>query len=486
MNQNIKSNNIAEIYKNDGSDILGVPNSPIEPLQTKAQSPIERIPIELLALIFEEYTNMDLSAWDLTKISRKWKRVALSTPTLWSVLVIMQHKDNWFIKHIFLDDDGNKNIYSGNRNICFKEDQLQRCLRLCAGAPLDVLIRCVYDDEKQTNELLKCLKALMVPSNTERIRKLDLNLESQFVTRAWPECFQHARLYNIESLRMHPQMSPRWTEDLFDAMTKTTSHKHDISSTKLSEEPWVNLRYIDISATAQDFNRIAGRITQVTSIGRPFIKWPNRETPKVTFSNLVELNIRTNPFDFRRLNLPFLKRLVVQDYEARGFDESIVPEPTSLPRLIIFHIMSQYLRQWLSNAFIPNLETMILTSERKISDIDPDIFKSIPLHTLILRRFSNYEIAASILEALPSVTKLVIWDPSSDSQSLCTLIQRMTEFDDGKFIYAPNLREMVLYDNVHSISEKIAPFSTLIHDLITVRKEHNSALQTISWTDQWV
>jgi hypothetical protein len=424
MNENIQGKIIAEEGKYGANDRLRVSNSSIKRIPTEIKSSVERVPFEILALIFEEYVGMNFSAWNLTKVCRAWKRAALWTPALWGVLVITQDRDNWFTGQCSIDDDGNKNFNIGKRNVCLKEEQLQRCLRRCAGAPLDVLIRCITDDRELTNELVKCLKALMIPSNTARIIRLELYLPFQSVARAWPECFQDARLHNIETLSMDPRISSRWTEGLFNAMSKTTSPGQDdlesISPSTLPEEPWVNLRNFSISANPQEFNQIARRITQVTTIGHLPFGWPNRETPKVTFSHLVETNISANPFDFRRIHLPFLKKLVVWDGTARVFDEAAVPESCNLPKLIRFHIISQYLRQWFSNISIPNLEVLVLDSKKTQLNINPDVFKSTSLLTftktqeLFLREFPNYKIAASILEALPNVTRLVIFDLESD------------------------------------------------------------------------
>jgi hypothetical protein len=487
MNENILRDNVK-------NDTLRVPNSPIEQPPKEAEPPMERIPIEILTLIFEECVIMDMSPWNLTKVCRAWKQVALSTPTLWKVLAIMQRGDKWFVRHCSLDDDGNENFYNGRRSVCSKEEQLQRYLRRCTGAPLDVLIRCVEDDEEQTKELVQCLKVLMVPSVTERIRKLYLYLPSQLVTRAWPECFQHARLHNIERLNIYPRISSRWTEDIFKVMFNTTSLREDQSESTppstLSQEHLTKLRDIGISASAQELNQIVARITQVEKIGHPPMDWPDGETPKVTFSNLVELDIRTNPFDFRRIQLPSLQDLVVRDGRIRGFDETAVPDATSLPNLIRFQVNSQFPRQWLSNISIPNLDILAFDFERKRVLIVPELFHNTSLSTftktrqLILRHFVDYGSASSILEVLPSVTNLVVSGLRFDRGGLDTLVQRMTEFDQ-RFLCAPNLKEIAIYNDSRGISEEATPFSTLIRDLISLRRQHNCALQAITWIDRW-
>ena len=55
---------------------------------SRAATAIERIPIEIMDQIFEEYVEMDQSACNLTFVSRTWWSLALANPWLWRYIIV--------------------------------------------------------------------------------------------------------------------------------------------------------------------------------------------------------------------------------------------------------------------------------------------------------------------------------------------------------------------------------------------------------------
>jgi hypothetical protein len=55
-----------------------------------SRSAIERVPIEIMDQIFEEYIEMDQSPCNLTFVSRTWRLLALANPWLWRYVLVAE------------------------------------------------------------------------------------------------------------------------------------------------------------------------------------------------------------------------------------------------------------------------------------------------------------------------------------------------------------------------------------------------------------
>ncbi|PVF95732.1 hypothetical protein CPB86DRAFT_827712 [Serendipita vermifera] len=459
-------------------------------------SPIERLPTEILGLVFEDYVDNDLSAWILTEVCPYWKQVAHSIPTLWNNIFIMQADDKWFVRHLHRDDDGAENYYNGNKQLCFEESHLSRNLNRCAGAPLNIYIRCTAEREEEAADVVKCISLLFIPSITIRMKLLSIYFLFKTSTNFWPGDFEGAHLHNLQFLSVYPQFPKLWTEGLSNAITQAHTPPHTTKSTSLSTQPeaaWPRLKSVDISADAQGFNEITHKISLVMELGRIPRNWPNNMTPRVVFPNLVEANVSSDPFHFRRIRLPSVQTLDVQEGTVRDFSEDAVPEFVSFPQLQKFRVVSNHFDKWLSNISAPNLKILDLKVRSTWPIIKPDIFKSIPFHTftnvslIILRDLYKYDVWITILDALPSVTRLMIWSWHASFEDICALIRRLTEFD-GAFTCAPNLREFTLFSKLtsssHSDPEAAASIKTMMQDLISTRETHNPSLDSFSINDR--
>ncbi|PVF95733.1 hypothetical protein CPB86DRAFT_562672 [Serendipita vermifera] len=451
----------------------------------ETKSLIERLPVELLGVIFQSYVDLNLSVWNLTDVCRTWNQVAFSIPTLWNHLLILP------AKKVFTDvsspyNRGDECYFRGRQHICFNDNHLYRCLARCATAPLDIQIELSAEPEEMIASFVRCLKALMVPSITVRMKELSIYWTSGQVMDAFPECFEHARLQNLESLKTDSPLPPRWANDLFSAMSKPTSRleaTNSSSPSNLFEEPWMNLKLLDINSSPQEFNNIAHKIRYVTKITSIPQDWPNRQTPRLTFLNLTVLRISTNPFHFRRIQWPRVQELTVWG-KADEPEENSIPEFASFPKLVELRVISEHFELWLSNLSAPNLETLYLNPKSQNLIVWPDFFKSTSvhtftkIHTLSLSNLYESNVGVVILESLPGIKKLVIQGPNSDPQGPCSLVRHLTQFN-GQFIYGPNLEELNLVDYSISTREENNIYKPLIKEFISERERYDAALKKV-------
>ncbi|PVF95734.1 hypothetical protein CPB86DRAFT_787740 [Serendipita vermifera] len=298
-----------------------------------SESPIDGIPVELLQIIFEDCVDWGMSVWSFTQVSRKWKQIAFSTPTLWSDIKIIDAND-WTPKERAPEDDGIEAYYIGKTHICSNVTQLKGCLSRCPGVPLDISIYC----RLWAKDIVECLKVLIVPSITQRFRSLFFHVSSNAVEKALPECFEQARLPNIESLTMNCLISSTFVTGIFNAMSKPTPPSQISESSSLfnpTDAPWPRLKRLDFcrGSTPGQFNEIAHGISKVSSIGPIPRMWPDNQTPRVTFSNLISVSVATYPCDFRRLQWPRLEKPEVMDWGSPKFFENSFPEFSSFPAL---------------------------------------------------------------------------------------------------------------------------------------------------------
>jgi hypothetical protein len=129
-------------------------------------SPIAKAPNEVLSHIFQEYVSMNLSPWLLTRISMRWRQVAISTPSLWSRIAI-QDSPNARDTVSSMVAARRMRHFVGSRNICFKERELETILRYSGGASLDIIVNGSSENGNLQDNLIANLRAL---SRCEPIR----------------------------------------------------------------------------------------------------------------------------------------------------------------------------------------------------------------------------------------------------------------------------------------------------------------------------
>jgi F-box-like len=95
-------------------------------------NPIRRLPPELLARIFEIFSENQTKLNELICVCRQWRSTLLDMPRLWTMVACKTyHKDEYF--------DARWPDYPAYR-LCTSEDRLESILTRCKGAPIDLVI----------------------------------------------------------------------------------------------------------------------------------------------------------------------------------------------------------------------------------------------------------------------------------------------------------------------------------------------------------
>ncbi|PVF95726.1 hypothetical protein CPB86DRAFT_827705 [Serendipita vermifera] len=455
---------------------------------------IESIPDEILSSIFEKYIELRLPVWDLIGVSQRWNQVAFSTPQLWNTLVISSPGDTLHEIGTFRDGLGVKNYYVGHKHMCHEEPHLRRCLSRCGDVLLNVEFRGTQASDEENNNLAKCLKILMEPPISERIRTFSLMLYYENVVDIEPECFHLVHLPNLADLTIYGIFPSRWSQDLIRVMsTSTRLHKLRFSFLpKLPDIVWRRLKILSISANPEQLNEIASKISHLKELGPLPFHWPNSKTPKMTFSNLHSISVTANTVHFRRLQLPNLLELNVSDPGGLKFDRNFTLDFTSFPKVSKLNVRGSHPEKWITNIHFPELKSFHLTIPRLNPILTPEVFLSTSLRTfttldtLILHGFVEDNMTIYLLDSLPSITALISWSVTSDPLYVSKLVSHLMEFDDERrgFRYGPNLKRIGLSGT--SIDGASSSVVSLMQELASVRKVNNTPLQKleITWKDK--
>jgi hypothetical protein len=294
---------------------------------------IDMLPVEILGQIFRECIKMRSSIWDLVNVSERWKMVAFTTHDLWTTIRIAQRLRPLAHTFKFRDDSGFNSYYYASGKLFFDDKGLQKCLSRCGEALLDLQIEFSdYSSSKGDKEtIVRCLKGLMDPSVSQRIKSLTLWISMSGLGKLWPECFSSTPFHSLETLNLRAELPLQWRDNLSDSISKTTTRLRTLSVHplfSLSNRIWLGLRSLHLFSNSEELNRITPQVLQLDVLTDLPIDWPNKDTPNVRFPNLRVINISSDPFTFLRVQFPALEKLEIRDtcftMAYRGYDPELI------------------------------------------------------------------------------------------------------------------------------------------------------------------
>ncbi|KAG8820700.1 hypothetical protein FRC17_010071 [Serendipita sp. 399] len=118
--------------------------------QLASTSPVHRVPTEVLCIVFRIHAlDHAQSAWPLMHICRAWRLAALTTPILWSRIMLTRPERGYAVKNI-------EHRTSEGYEICSTPGQVIRALRRAGATPLDLWInfrkRSVWGDDAGSDD----------------------------------------------------------------------------------------------------------------------------------------------------------------------------------------------------------------------------------------------------------------------------------------------------------------------------------------------
>jgi hypothetical protein len=453
---------------------------------------INKMPNEVLGLIFREYVDPDQSVWSLVDVCPQWRDVIYTTPHLWSSITL-----TW--DH----GAGNEETRScrGRSHVCYHHNHFKTILDRSGSVILDVIIEYKRISSQDVQEILKTLELLNSPSISNRVRSLDVRMgEAQIVMEAWTGCFFGASFTKLEHLKIGEGVSSRWNENLFRAISGTSTRLttlkcyRDVYKIVLPDYIWRNIQVLQfrIAVLSGDMDRSIHKclhVEELTCIGRP---WPTSLSPAVTFSNLLTAAFSCLPTSFRLLQLPAIQNL-------RVYDLFRDPHVTTLdfmttPNLRSIEIDSLHPDEWLTNVSMDRLEELRLTIPREPIGSIPNTLQGTSVHTftalrtLFLASPTKDTFAIALLELLPSLNSVTCACSNYyDERYGLKLLPHLARYDGERFLCSPNLKELTLGQSPqYHVQTRRGPLVPLIKRLIDLRVMHDSPLLKLEilWRDR--
>ncbi|PVF95743.1 hypothetical protein CPB86DRAFT_787755 [Serendipita vermifera] len=449
---------------------------------------MNKIPEEVLGLIFQEFVGMNHSVWRLVDVCQRWKHLALATPQLWSSITIAcDHYARYY--------QSKRYSHHGRSHPCRDLDQLKLCLDRSGSVALDIILEHESTWGKPCGQMTECLRFLNGPDVIIRVKSLVINVESRELMDAWPECFLFASFQRLEHLEVGKHISEKWHTNLLHAISRTlpclrTLQTYgSLESILLPEQVWQGLKSFQFGdrSSSSKIDGLVGNFSHVEELTCLSSPWPSLTSPSTVFANLRSATFCAQPSSFRRLQLPVIQNL-------RIFDDYWVSSPTTLdlmtfPRLTSLEVKSRQPDKWLTNVsmdqlsylrlFIPN-DWMECTALKGTS---LETFSR--LQTLFLVSSSTEAVTIRLLELLPSLTSFTFAPTLYFEGYGLRVIPRLTEYR-GNFSCSPNLKELMLGDGPKwHIQTRRGPLVPLIKQLIKTRAMHSAALCKLEvlWRD---
>ncbi|PVF95725.1 hypothetical protein CPB86DRAFT_787735 [Serendipita vermifera] len=456
---------------------------------------MEKVPNEVLGMIFHEYTNADLPVWDLVCVSKRWRQVAFRTPSLWNRLLIAPsfHEQ----RRVWCQQDNMFNSYLGNRHVCLDEMDLDRFTGRCKGTLLDVRIYSGMLDWAYMSAI-ECLKRLMQPSVVERIEVLNVDVYTEYFMAIWPECFRQAALRNLRILKIPQKLSPQWHTDLLASISASTTNLQVLSMRSgplsFSDRIWRGIKILDLEGIPKvEMDQVLDKIDALEELKNVPSGWPSTQTPEGALRKPRTISLQIDTFAFRRLHLPSLQNLTIYYSQITGEntereDTNQLPEVIHLPQLESITLHSSLLAPWLTNILVPELGTLRLIisgsslNVQHLGSTSIGTFKN--LRHLYIQTNDHETVFVPLLGLVPSVVSFTAVAAYWTERFGLSLMSSLTNYE-GKFVYGPNIKDLTLGKWNFRVETSKSSLVPVIQQLLAIRKKHNAEFQKVEvvWKD---
>ncbi|PVF95729.1 hypothetical protein CPB86DRAFT_799464 [Serendipita vermifera] len=378
-----------------------------------SKSPMSRAPDEVFSLIFQEFVAMDELPWYLTRISIRWRKVAITTPSLWGYIQLADSSHG--LSFTSFNDRGTLRSFHGKTSLCFTVDALRLVLRYSGTTALHVTVTGICNNGTLIDSLIATLKVVAKPKVIKRVESLMIDVrynEDEDGPRPHfvPEGFLLAPLPNLQRLRVSNGMSQQWKDELFESISLFTRNLRDLSVSTdlttiktLSDEAWGNIRVLNIDVTTNLDNYLQ-KLTNLEELNGIILNWPGGDTPRCSYPNLRHLNAFAHPKGFRRVQFPNLERLIVTDSseEDEIIDNSTLEfaEFPALTKLSLYD--SNNPAKWFSNTSMPLLTDLRIHISARSFELPP-LGTFTKLRVLDIRSTSTDVLIVGLLGYLPNL-----------------------------------------------------------------------------------
>jgi F-box-like len=443
---------------------------------------IQSLPTEILSEVFCKYVALDDSPWRLTLVCRRWHHAALSTPGLWTRLVIVDKERFGDTRWVVL---GTCRYSRGRATVCHDAAEVRYAFRLAGVLPLHIAVDCDHRDGEGDN-LETLMGEVFCSALTSRIVALNLNIHPyiSFATEYFPSNNGQFGLFpNLEILEINLQ--PRfWLEPLVNAILTSSAS---------------SLRYLQLPRTVPEnkINDIIAVPTHLERLDTCSAVWPLKTTPTTRLSHLKQLRIKCSSHCLGRLGLPQVQGLVVHDVSIFISHPDDLSRP-ELPELVDLRVTTRSTK-WIEGIVAPKLRVLcIRTTEGGLNPpfnlLSPNAFPSVEVFTFETAfnsekgRDLQQSLLISALQAVPNAVSVKIATACIsvlNPEPRIEFLDRLSSVEEEE-ILCPRLRNLRLISRTRSVSELDEYEVNMLQRVFDNRKQIGRGLSRFifQWTNE--
>ena len=443
---------------------------------------IQSLPTEILSEIFCNYVALDDSPWRLTLVCQRWLRTALSTPMLWTRLVLVDKKRIGDTRWVVL---GTSRYSKGCATVCHDAAGVRHESRLAGILPLHVIVES-DDQDGQGDNLESLMREVFCSDLANRIIALNLNIHPNisFATEHFhSNNGQFGSFSNLEMPEIYRQPSV-WLEPLLNAIYTSSAS---------------SLRYLRLPRKAPEdkINDIIAGFPRLERLNSRSVVWPLKTTPTTELPHLKQLKIKCPSPWLGCLRLPQVQKLVVNDvwsFQTHP-DDSSHPE---LPELVDLRVQTRY-TEWIEHIVAPRLQVLCISTMEAAKNppfnlISPNAFPNVEVFTFITA-FSSEQgqkiqqsLLISALQAVPNAVTVKMGTGCTsflDSAPRIKLFDRLASVEE-KEILCPRLRDLELVSSTHGVSEPDEDEVNMLRRIVDNRRQIGRGLSQFicHWTNE--
>jgi hypothetical protein len=466
--------NVTRTINCDVSHSNGTPPAKSTLSDVQTSTTIERVPIEIMDQIFEEYIEMDQSACNLTFVSRTWRSLALANPWLWRYILISYESASPFKKWHPVGLSAGI-LTQGKAQVCQGNDDFMAATKRSSSIPLHIIYR--REREQNGESILKQVLTLPISS---RVIVLEINnwwLDTRPImaqitlgpftqlSRLRVTALEH--IQNEEFIRTIHHSAPLLTALEFIALTDSYLTLPILTSLRA-------LEFYELRVEPQAFHSLLSRCHQLVKLSTRQCVWFDSNT-RLGPGVLANLEIANFECDLRALSALELVNLRSLDVKhCIGCRKGSSWQRIHLPKLVTLRIRFTHSIEAFKHLEMPLLQDLHITLYAQY----------------VAPNTGLIEIPSSLW--FPTLTRLYIktcWDENTFS----TFMNAAPRVREINFVYegprdpffwdsvfhilayqpvCPKLKSCMIADKDHPVTQARPLLASLIHQIQAYRKEY--------------
>ncbi|KAG8799783.1 hypothetical protein FRC17_007045 [Serendipita sp. 399] len=428
-------------------------------------APVARLPVEILARIFEAYVEMEETAWKLVFVNSRWRKIVLSTPNLWKYILITNDEHLGHCQTWNVGGDIGEVRSREHYTVCMNNAQLQP------------RVYSPWEDPDHTPLML-----LLREPTSARIAKVAIELhgDGEDFTPPLVGCIEgpYPRLRRLTYAEWGYNWDTTFIGDLLSSCKLTDIEFQDSIPTGVATVSiWDSVLSLKIGhgPDADEFNAICHKLHNLRTLEGCTDNWPDEATLPTTFQFLKELELSCIPSNLSHLTLPVLTKLTLSI--PRWWDESSADVTPSwrLPALSELRIDLCNMEQvyLIPSASVPILDTLTNTASGECLSLSPITYPTV--RSVQLDGHKSSQLLEDLFSTAPNARKVTIAPARSDLPLVVEALKSLAVAKKSKRILFPDATEFYLGAEGYPVHDDRSNVSRLAKLVITNRLAANIA-----------